>query len=80
MWGESIRFPLAKDNVGVSVICPGYVTSRMSGGLAGAKPFLMNAGRASLIIRRGLADNRARIAFPMPLKAAVWLANLLPRR
>src|SRR5260370_11263979 len=23
-WGESIRFPLAKDNVGGSVICPGY--------------------------------------------------------
>jgi short-subunit dehydrogenase len=80
VWGESIRFPLAKDNVGVSVICPGYVTSRMSDGLTGAKPFLMNAGRASQVIRRGLARNRARIAFPLPLTAAVWLASLLPRR
>jgi len=80
VWGESIRFPLAKDNVGVSVICPGYVESRMSDGLTGAKPFLMRASRASQIIRRGLAHNHARIAFPLPLKAAVWLDNLLPRR
>jgi hypothetical protein len=52
----------------------------MSDGLTGAKPFLMNAGRASQVIRRGLARNRARIAFPLPLTAAVWLASLLPRR
>ena len=80
VWGESIRFPLAKDNVGVSVICPGFVASRMTDSLAGAKPFLVSAGRASHIIRHGLAHNRARIAFPLPLKAAVWFANLLPRR
>ncbi len=80
VWGESIRFPLAKDNVGVSVICPGYVESRMSGSLTGAKPFLISADRASRLIRHGLARNHARIAFPLPLKAAVWLGNLLPRR
>jgi short-subunit dehydrogenase len=80
VWGESIRFPLAKDNVGVSVVCPGYDTSRMSEGLTGAKPFLVNGSRASQIIRQGLARNRARISFPLPLTAAVWLANLLPRR
>ena len=80
VWGESIRFPLAKDNVGVSVICPGFVESRMTDSLAGAKPFPVSTSRASRIIRHGLAHNRARIAFPLPLKAAVWFANLLPRR
>jgi short-subunit dehydrogenase len=80
VWGESIRFPLARDNVGVSVICPGYVESRMSASLLGAKPFLMSANRASHVIRRGLANDRARIAFPLPLALAVWLGNLLPRR
>ena len=78
VWGESIRFPLAKDNVGVSVICPGYVESRMSDSLTGAKQFLVSASRASQIIRHGLARNHARIAFPLALKAAVWLGNLLP--
>jgi short-subunit dehydrogenase len=80
VWGESIRFPLAKDNVGVSVICPGYVESRMSASLVGAKPFLVSADRASRLIRHGLAHNKARIAFPLPLKAAVWFGNMLSPR
>jgi short-subunit dehydrogenase len=80
VWGESIRFPLAKDNVGVSVVCPGFVTSRMSDTLAGPKPFLLSAARASQIIRRGLAHDRPRIAFPLGLVAGVWFTSLLPAR
>ena len=30
------------------------------------------------IIKRGLAANKARIAFPLPLYATVWLLGLLP--
>jgi hypothetical protein len=41
-------------------------------------PFLMDAAKASAIIRRGLERNKARIAFPIPTKAAVWLGGLLP--
>jgi hypothetical protein len=41
-------------------------------------PFLMSAERASQIIRDGLARNKARIAFPIPTKAAVWFGGLLP--
>jgi hypothetical protein len=41
-------------------------------------PFLMSAERASAIIRRGLARNKARIAFPIGIKAAVWFGGLLP--
>jgi len=78
VWGESLRFPLAKDNVGVSVVCPGYVASRMSAGLAGPKPFLVSAVRAAHIIRHGLAHNRPRIVFPPALAAGVWFTNLLP--
>ena len=40
VWGESIRFPLQKDNVGVSVICPGYVNSRMTADISGVMPFV----------------------------------------
>jgi short-subunit dehydrogenase len=80
VWGESIRFPLAKENVGVSVICPGFVTSRMSDSLIGRKPFLLSAARASGIIRHGLARNMPRIAFPLGLVAGVWFTNMLPAR
>ena len=78
VWGESIRFPLKRHNVGVSVICPGFVTSRMTAEAPFPMPFLMSAGRASRIIRDGLARNRARIAFPIGTKAAVWLAGTMP--
>ena len=78
VWGESIRFPLKKSGVGVSVICPGFVTSRMTAEAPFPMPFLMSSERASRIIRDGLARNRARIAFPIGTKAAVWLAGAMP--
>ncbi|WIM14215.1 SDR family NAD(P)-dependent oxidoreductase [Enhydrobacter sp.] len=78
VWGESIRYPLRKSGVGVSVICPGFVITRMTAQAPFPMPFLMTAERAATIIRRGLARNKARIAFPIGTKAAVWLGGVLP--
>ena len=78
VWGESIRHQLHRDNVGVSVICPGFVESRITVGNDFPMPFMMSGARASAIIRRGLARDRARIAFPIGTKAAVWLGAALP--
>jgi short-subunit dehydrogenase len=78
VWGESIRYVLKKDGIGVSVICPGFVVSRLTANAPFPMPFLMSAAKASAIIRKGLAANRARIAFPIGTKAAVWLGGLLP--
>jgi short-subunit dehydrogenase len=80
VWGESIRYVLRKSGVGVSVICPGFVASRMTANAPFPMPFLMSAERASTIIRRGLERNHARIAFPIGTKAAVWLGQALPGR
>lgn len=78
VWGESLRFPLAKANVGLSVVCPGYVTSRMTDAIADPRPKTMSTGRASQIIRQGLSRNRPRIAFPFGLAIGVWFTALLP--
>jgi len=78
VWGESIRYVLKKSGIGVSVICPGFVISRMTAQAPFKMPFLMTSERASKIIRVGLAHNKARIAFPLPTKAAVWFGMLLP--
>ena len=78
VWGESIRYVLRKSGVGVSVICPGFVVSRITAEAPFPMPFLMSAKRASAIIRRGLARDKARIAFPIGTKAAVWFGGLLP--
>ena len=78
VWGESIRYVLKKSGVGVSVVCPGFVVSRMTAQAPFKMPFLMTSARASGIIRRGLERDKARIAFPIPTKAAVWFGGLLP--
>ena len=78
VWGESIRYVLKKDGVGVSVICPGFVVSRITSDAPFPMPFMMTASRASSIIRRGLAANKPRIAFPIGTKAGVWLGSVLP--
>jgi short-subunit dehydrogenase len=80
VWGESIRYVLKKDGIGVSVICPGFVSTRITAQAPFPMPFLMTTARASAIIRRGLARDAARIAFPIGLKAAVWFGLTLPGR
>lgn len=78
VWAESLRYVLRKSDIGVSVICPGFVATRINADATFNMPFLMSSARASSIIRRGLAGNKARIAFPIPTKAAVWFGGLLP--
>lgn len=78
VYGEALRPDLAALGIGVSMICPGYVRSAMTAANDFPMPFLMGADKAAAIIRRGLAHNRARIAFPFPMYAAAWLCGALP--
>ena len=78
IYGEALRGDLARDGIGVSVICPGFVVSRMTEGNAFRMPYLMPAERAADIIIAGLARDRPRIAFPLPTHFGAWLASVLP--
>lgn len=80
VFGEGLRATAAKDGIAVSVICPGYIKTPMTAANPFPMPFLMDVERAALIIRRGLARRRGRIAFPWPMYAAVWLLAALPDR
>ena len=78
VWGEALRGHLHRDGIGVSVICPGYVETPLTAVNDFPMPMLMSAERAAGIIQRGLARNRARIAFPWPMYALVRLIAALP--
>ncbi|WP_299441711.1 SDR family NAD(P)-dependent oxidoreductase [uncultured Rhodospira sp.] len=78
VWGEGLRGWLAEEGVRVSVICPGYVRTPMTAVNRFPMPFLMDSDRAARIIRRGLARNKGRIAFPWQMAFAGWLAGALP--
>ncbi len=78
VWGEGLRGALRPHGVRVSVICPGFVESRMTAANSFPMPFLMPAERAARLIRRRLARNRSRITFPWPMAALVWLMASLP--
>ena len=78
LWGEGLRGAVAADGVGVSVICPGFVTTRMTAENRFPMPMLMDSDRAAAVIVAGLARNRGRIAFPLPMRALTWLFAALP--
>jgi short-subunit dehydrogenase len=80
VWGEALRGALAPKGIRVSVICPGFVESRMTAVNTFRMPFLMSAARAAALIRGGLERDRPRIAFPLPTRAATWLLAALPPR
>lgn len=78
IYGETVRAPLARHGIRVSVVLPGFVKSDMSDQLPVPKLFMMSAEAAARRIQRGLARNQARISFPFPLNLCCWLLGLLP--
>ena len=77
-YGEALRGRYAADGVEISVICPGFVVSRITARNKFPMPILMSADKAAGIIVRGLARNQGRIAFPWPMYALIRLISMLP--
>jgi short-subunit dehydrogenase len=78
VWGEGLRGQLARDNIGVTVICPGFVVSGISRRNRFPMPFLMQTEAAARLIAKALAANRGRIAFPWPMALMAWIMTTLP--
>ncbi len=77
-YGEGLRGMLRPRGIRVSVVCPGFVHSRMTADNPFPMPMIMKADRAAAIIGRGLARDKGRIAFPWPVYMAAWLLQSLP--
>ncbi|HVI89772.1 MAG TPA: SDR family NAD(P)-dependent oxidoreductase [Dongiaceae bacterium] len=80
VWGEGLRGQMASSNVGVTVILPGYIKTPMTEANDFPMPLLMPVERAARLIRRRLAGNPARIAFPWPTATVAWLIGALSPR
>lgn len=77
-YGEALRSAFGPLGVRVSVVCPGFVETSMTAVNRFPMPFLMTAESAAARIKRGLARDQARIAFPFRLYATVRLLAALP--
>lgn len=77
VYGEALRGSLGKLGVRVSVVCPGYIKTPMTDVNDFPMPFLLEADRAAEIIKKGLARNCSRIAFPWQLYVPLWLLSCL---
>ena len=79
-WGLSLRGMLAPEGIRVSVVCPGFVRSRITDGNTCPMPFFMEADKAASIILRRADRNVGLIAFPWPMRLATWWISTLPYR
>lgn len=79
-WGLSLRGMLAPEGIKVSVVCPGFVRSRITDQNTCPMPFFMEADKAAETILKRADRNVGLIAFPWPMRFATWGLSILPFR
>lgn len=79
-WGLSLRGMLAPEGIRVSVVCPGFVRSRITDSNTCPMPFFMEADKAAATILRRADRDVGLIAFPWPMRFATWGLSALPWR
>lgn len=79
-YGEALRGSLREHKIQVNIICPGFVKSRITDKNTCPMPFFMQADKAASVIAEGIEKNYSLIAFPWPMRLAVWLISILPNR
>lgn len=75
-YGEGLQRAHRRSEVGISVICPGFVKSPITDANNFRMPMLMDTDPAARRIVRGLAAGRSRIAFPLPLYLGIRVLAL----
>ena len=79
-WGLSLRGMLKSEGIRVNVLCPGFIRSRITDRNTCPMPFFMEAERAARIILDRVDRDVGLIAFPWPMRLAVWLMSAMPWR
>ena len=80
VYATSLRERLRGSGVRINTICPGWVTAPINDPFVMWRPMEMKPEAAAKAIARGLARDRAVIAFPQPLAfSSRHITPLLPR-
>jgi short-subunit dehydrogenase len=77
-YGQALRGTFRGMGIGVTVICPGYVRSRLMGANMKGYPFMVEVDEAVKTTARALARNKARVTFPWQVLVLARLAINLP--
>ncbi len=77
-WALALRGHLKPHGIKVSAVCPGFVRSRITDKNTCPMPFFMEADKAAKIILKGVAANKAIIAFPWPMRLGAWFMGSAP--
>jgi short-subunit dehydrogenase len=79
-YGEALRSKLAAFNVNVTVICPGFIVSRMTAANDFQMPFLLETKDAVSRMIREINKKNPRITFPWQMSIALKIMALLPAK
>jgi short-subunit dehydrogenase len=78
-WGLALRGMLAPEGIAVSVICPGFIRSRITDANTCPMPFFMEADKAASIILKRADKNKGMISFPWPMRLSTWFLSIMPQ-
>ena len=76
---DTLRITLRKQNVAVSLVCPGFVKTPLTDRNDFSMPFLISTAEASRQIRAGVSKKKAEIHFPKRLTLTLKGLSILPR-
>ena len=78
-YGEALTVKLAPYGIAVSVVCPGFIKSRMTDKNTFPMPFLMETEPAVALIKGKIDRKIPFISFPLPMILAIKCMTILPR-
>jgi short-subunit dehydrogenase len=76
---ESLAIDLRRDNIDVTIVCPGFVKTPLTDVNRGPMPFIVSAEDAAKTIKRAVESTRVHVGFPWPMDLATNLLRILPR-
>ncbi len=77
-YGEALRGYLKQHNIGVSIICPGFIKTPLTDKNNFKMPLLMSVEKAAKKMKIKISKNKGMIAFPITIYILLKIVRFLP--